>query len=118
VLLFRYSALTFNSHRIHYDRTWATQTEGYAGLVVHGPLVATLLLDLVARMRERDEVSRFAFRAVSPAFADEPLVLLGRPDDGGHILLSAQTLDGRVVMQADADAAPASGRVIRGDRQP
>ena len=49
MLLFRYSALTFNGHRIHYDRRYVTEVEGYPGLIVHGPLIATLLLDLLRR---------------------------------------------------------------------
>jgi 3-methylfumaryl-CoA hydratase len=68
VLLFRYSALTFNGHRIHYDRTHATQTEGYPGLVVHGPLIATLLAE-TARAAEPDAMfTHFKFRAVAPIF--------------------------------------------------
>jgi 3-methylfumaryl-CoA hydratase len=75
-LLFRYSALTFNSHRIHYDFPYATKAEGYRGLVVHGPLIATLLLDLVRRTLGSDTaLATFDFRAVSPAIADEPLHL-------------------------------------------
>src|SRR5262249_3409205 len=62
VLLFRYSALTFNGHRIHYDRTYVTEVEGYPGLVVHGPLIATLLLDLLRREMPRATVRRFFFK--------------------------------------------------------
>jgi 3-methylfumaryl-CoA hydratase len=69
VLLFRYSALTFNSHRIHYDKPYVTGEEGYPGLVVHGPLIATLLLDLLRREMPAATVKSFAFRAVSPLFA-------------------------------------------------
>src|SRR5215212_2112595 len=68
VLLFRYSALTFNGHRIHYDRKYVTEVEGYPGLVVHGPLIATLLMDLVRRQRPDAQVERFVFRAVRPTF--------------------------------------------------
>src|SRR4029077_18346936 len=68
VLLFRYSALTFNGHRIHYDRQYVTEMEGYPGLVVHGPLIATLLLDLVRRNLPHAAMARFAFRAVKPLF--------------------------------------------------
>ena len=67
VLLFRYSALTFNGHRIHYDRRYVTEVEGYPGLVVHGPLIATLLLDLLRRELPDASVARFSFRAVEPA---------------------------------------------------
>ena len=58
VLLFRYSALTFNSHRIHYDRRYVTDVEGYPGLVVHGPLIATLLADLLRRASSARDASR------------------------------------------------------------
>ncbi len=66
VLLFRYSALTFNGHRIHYDRSYVTEVEGYPGLIVHGPLIATLLLDLLRRDKPDARVSRFEFKAVRP----------------------------------------------------
>jgi 3-methylfumaryl-CoA hydratase len=66
-LLFRYSALTFNTHRIHYDRPYAVEQEGYRGLVVHGPLTATLLLDLAARELGDNALKSFAFRGTSPA---------------------------------------------------
>src|SRR5712671_1940891 len=68
VLLFRYSALTFNGHRIHYDRKYVTEVEGYPGLIVHGPLIATLLLDLLRRKLPGAKVQRFGFRAVAPLF--------------------------------------------------
>lgn len=83
VLLFRFSALTYNGHRIHYDRDYATQVEFYPALVVHGPLLATLLLDLAAReCRDREPV-HFAFRAQRPAFDTDPLRLCGRPEADG-----------------------------------
>jgi 3-methylfumaryl-CoA hydratase len=68
VLLFRYSALTFNGHRIHYDRPYATGVEGYPGLVVHGPLIATLLMDLLQRELPGADVASFRFKAVRPTF--------------------------------------------------
>jgi 3-methylfumaryl-CoA hydratase len=68
VLLFRYSALTFNGHRIHYDRRYVTQVEGYPGLIVHGPLIATLLVDLVRRHAPDAFVKGFQFKAVRPTF--------------------------------------------------
>ena len=67
-MLFRYSALTFNGHRIHYDRRYVTEVEGYPGLVVHGPLIATLLLDLLRREMPEADVSRFQFKAIRPLF--------------------------------------------------
>jgi acyl dehydratase len=67
VLLFRYSALTFNGHRIHYDRKYVTEVEGYPGLIVHGPLIATLLMDLLRRQMPQAGVAAFRFKAVRPA---------------------------------------------------
>ena len=101
-LLFRYSALTFNSHRIHYDMPYAMGVEGYRGLVVHGPLMATLLLDLVGRELGPNMLSRFAFRANSPAFAGETLHLVGRADTKA-ITMAALGMDGRTVMSAEAE---------------
>ncbi len=100
-LLFRFSALTFNSHRIHYDQPYAVAEEGYRGLVVHGPLTATLLLDLAARQLGPNRLTRFAFRGVSPAIAGEPLHLVGRAD-GKALTLAALGPDGRDVMTATA----------------
>ena len=77
-LLFRYSALTFNSHRIHYDRPYAMQEEGYPGLVVQGPLMATLLLNLAARELGANRLSRFSFRGQAPAFANAAIYLVGK----------------------------------------
>ena len=82
VLLFRYSALTFNGHRIHYDRRYATTVEGYPGLVVHGPLQATLLTDLVRRALPGATIARFAFRAVRPLFDTGALRVCGRERAG------------------------------------
>lgn len=92
-LLFRFSALTFNSHRIHYDLPYATAEEGYPGLVVHGPLMASLLLDLCDRELGRDALADFSFRAVAPAFADAPLALLGRRE-GDRIELRVRAAAG------------------------
>jgi len=102
-LLFRYSALTFNSHRIHYDLPYARNEEGYPGLVVHGPLMATLLLDLCDRELGSNRLSTFAFRGKAPAFVDEPLLLCGRPE-GQDIALAILGADGRTVMEASASA--------------
>jgi len=66
VLLFRFSALTFNEHRIHYDRKYCVEEEGYLGLVVHGPLQATLLLDFCSREKPDSTLSRFEFQGKSP----------------------------------------------------
>jgi 3-methylfumaryl-CoA hydratase len=80
VLLFRYSALTFNSHRIHYDHPYVTGIEGYSAVIVHGPLIATLLLDLVRREARDRVLSRFEFKALSPLYMDRPFTVSGRPD--------------------------------------
>ncbi len=103
VLLFRYSALTFNGHRIHYDRRYATETEGYPGLVVHGPLIATLLLDLVRRHMPEADVARFEFRSVSPLFDISPFKLCGKPEnDGKTISLWATDAGGGLAMIVSA----------------
>ncbi|HEY6344339.1 MAG TPA: MaoC family dehydratase N-terminal domain-containing protein [Bryobacteraceae bacterium] len=101
VLLFRYSALTFNSHRIHYDRRFATNVEGYPGLVVHGPLIATLLLDLLRCNLPEADVAKFSFRAVSPLFDTAPFRICGKPD-GDTIRLWAKTENGNLAMDATA----------------
>ena len=82
VLLFRYSALTFNAHRIHYDRRYATEVEGYPGLVVHGPLVATLLLDLVRTNLPGSMIRSFEFRAIQPLFDLSPFRVCGHHELG------------------------------------
>lgn len=106
VLLFRYSALTFNGHRIHYDRSYVTEIEGYPGLVVHGPLIATLLLDLLHRHLPQATVKAFDFRAVGPLFDTEPFTLCGRPAaNGGTVHLWAQNARGELTMHADATLA-------------
>jgi 3-methylfumaryl-CoA hydratase len=102
VLLFRYSALTFNGHRIHYDRRHATESEGYPGLVVHGPLIATLLLDLFRRHRTDADLARFEFRALRPSFDGRVLGLCGRPGAEGIVDLWARDDEGWLTMQARA----------------
>ena len=106
VLLFRYSALTFNGHRIHYDRKYVTEVEGYPGLIVHGPLIATLLLDLLRRQLPQASVARFEFRAVRPTFDLHPFSVHGKPrDDGRTIDLWAQDHEGWLTMQGTATLA-------------
>jgi len=102
-LLFRYSALTFNSHRIHYDLPYATEEEGYRGLVVHGPLTATLLLDLAQRHFGDNTLKKFDFRGTSPAICGEELHLTLR-GTFANIELAAFASDGRQVMAATAAA--------------
>lgn len=100
VLLFRYSALTFNAHRIHYDRDYARDVEGYAGLVVHGPLIATLLIDH-ARLELPGLTPRhFSFRAEAPLIDGAPFDLcLTR--EGSGVRLWARDATGRTTMRAD-----------------
>ncbi|MBB5448238.1 MULTISPECIES: MaoC family dehydratase N-terminal domain-containing protein [unclassified Paraburkholderia] len=106
VMLFRYSALTFNGHRIHYDHPYVTQVEGYPGLVVHGPLIATLLVDLVRRELPQATLQSFAFRALRPTFADLPFVVCGKPAaDGKTIDLWAKDHEGYLTMRATAALA-------------
>lgn len=101
-LLFRYSALTFNAHRIHYDRRYATEVERYPGLVVHGPLQATLLLHLAARQHGRAP-DRFAFSSASPLYDDATMRLHAAATDGGRMGLWSARVDGPVAMRATAE---------------
>lgn len=80
VLLFRFSALTFNGHRIHYDHPYVTRIEGYPGLVVHGPLLGILLLDLIRRHVTDRPLASFRFRALRPVFDISPFRIQGRRD--------------------------------------
>src|SRR5438105_995471 len=89
VLLFRYSALTFNGHRIHYDRSYVTEVENYPGLIVHGPLIATLLVDLLRREQPGAVLKRFEFKAASPLFDIHPFTVCGKFDDPRHASLWA-----------------------------
>jgi 3-methylfumaryl-CoA hydratase len=103
VLLFRYSALTFNGHRIHYDRRYVTEVEGYPGLIVHGPLIATLLLDLLRRERPDADVASFRFKAVRPTFDLHPFSVNGQPEaDGKTVRLWAADHEGWLTMDATA----------------
>jgi 3-methylfumaryl-CoA hydratase len=101
-LLFRFSALTFNAHRIHYDRDYATAVEGYPGLVVHGPLTAMLLIELV-RFNTQRPVTAYSFRGQAPLFDLAPFRLVGTPDAQGTVRLEAQGPDGRTAMTASAE---------------
>lgn len=103
VLLFRYSALTFNGHRIHYDRRYVTEVEGYPGLIVHGPLIATLLLDLLRHQRPDAQVRSYRFRAVRPLFDIHPFHVCGAPQpDGRTVHLWARDHEGALAMDATA----------------
>jgi 3-methylfumaryl-CoA hydratase len=105
VLLFRYSALTFNGHRIHYDRSYATEVEGYPGLVVHGPLIATLLMQLARSERPGLVARRFEFKAVHPVFDIHRFHVCGRDEGAGRFALWARDHQGRLAMQATLDFA-------------
>lgn len=103
VLLFRYSALTFNGHRIHHDRRYVTEMEGYPGLIVHGPLIATLLLDLLRHQRPEAEVASYSFKAVRPTFDINPFSVCGTPSaDGKTVRLWAKDHEGWLTMDATA----------------
>ncbi len=109
VLLFRFSALTYNAHRIHYDEPYATGVEGHRGLVVHGPLLALLCLELPRRHRPGQPVTRFSFRASSTLFAGQPVTVTGGPvtvnpgEDGCAMRVTGP--DAAVALTADASLA-------------
>lgn len=100
MLLFRYSALTFNGHRIHYDCPYVTEAAGYPGLIVHGPLQATLLMGLATEARGSTP-RRFGFRGVAPLFAAGPFVGKAGPNGEG-LRLWIEDAGGRTTMTADA----------------
>jgi len=104
VLLFRYSALTFNGHRIHYDRSYCQDVEGYPGLIVHGPLIATLLLDLLCSSQPR-RVREFDFRALAPLFDTGVFSVNGELKERDSAALWAVNQQGNVCMKATARLA-------------
>ena len=101
-LLFRYSALTFNGHRIHYDQAYARNEEGYPDLVVHGPLTATLLQAFALEYSEGRKLAAFEFRGVSPLFVGRSFQLEGRRSEGDTLALWARGPDGELAMSATA----------------
>ncbi|MGH7347977.1 MAG: FAS1-like dehydratase domain-containing protein, partial [Candidatus Rokuibacteriota bacterium] len=104
VLLFRFSALTFNSHRIHYDRAWAMEVEGYPGLVVHGPLTTTLLIDFARDQNPGRRITAYTTQARAPLFDTAPFELRGRPTaHGRRCELWAVTPEGTVAMSAEVE---------------
>ncbi|WP_413332187.1 MaoC family dehydratase N-terminal domain-containing protein [Brevibacterium sp. GP-SGM9] len=105
VMLFRYSALTFNSHRIHYDYPYVTEVEGYPGLVTHGPLTATLLLDAFMKNHPEATVTSFDFRAKSPLFAGEQIHLVGRATGENTPELEAIAPGGKTAIAATVTTA-------------
>lgn len=103
VLLFRYSALTFNGHRIHYDRRYVTEVEGYPGLLVHGPLIATLLIDLLREKLPHARIAGFEFRAMRAMFDLNHFFGCGAPQsDGKTVRLWARDHEGWLAMDATA----------------
>lgn len=102
VLLFRYSALTFNGHRIHYDAPYAREVEHYSDLVVHGPLTATLLQALAVESRPGRRLTHFEFKGMQPLFVDQPIVLCADRADDGALQLKAVAPSGSTAMQAIA----------------
>lgn len=102
-LLFRYSSLIFNAHKIHLDRDYAMGREGYGGLVVHGQLVATKLADL-ARKHVAAPMANFEFRAIKPVVDDGPFTICARPE-GNDVLLWAENSAGLIAMEAKASFA-------------
>jgi len=102
VVLFRFSALTFNSHRIHYDRTWAMDVEGYPGLVVHGPLTTTLLVDFARDQNPGRRIAGYATQARAPLFDTAPFELRGRPTARGCECW-AVTPEGTVAMSCEVE---------------
>jgi 3-methylfumaryl-CoA hydratase len=102
-MLFRYSALTFNSHRIHYDYPYVTQVEGYDDLVVHGPLIATLLLEAAQQHNPGRTVQAYSFKAVRPLTCGKLLRVRGHaPQSDGSVTLWAEDAQGALLMQATA----------------
>ncbi len=105
VLLFRYSALMFNGHRIHYDRDYARNVEGYPDLVFHGPLTATLLVGLATRIAGTEPIRSFSFRAVSPLFVNSPFSINAARGNAGKLHLWAATPNGNLAVSAEAAIA-------------
>jgi 3-methylfumaryl-CoA hydratase len=101
VLLFRYSAMTFNGHRIHYDLPYVTGVEGYQGLLVHGPLQASLLLNLAATLGKRTP-RRFRYRGLSPLTAGGTFTVAGASEPDGSVTAWTQSADGRICMEGHA----------------
>ena len=103
VLLFRYSALTHNGHRIHYDHPYVTKVEGYPSIIVHGPLTSTLLLELLRKSAPQRRLAKYAFRALAPLFDTAAFTVNGRPEaDGTTVKLWATGPSGELAMEGTA----------------
>ncbi|NQV55162.1 MAG: MaoC family dehydratase N-terminal domain-containing protein [Rhodospirillales bacterium] len=106
VMLFRFSACTFNPHRIHYDHPYVTGVENYPGLIVHGPFTAVWLLELARDFAPDKTLATFNMQARAPIYADQPFTLMGEPSaDGASCQLWAVNKDGMIAMKASADFA-------------
>ena len=103
VSLFRYSALTFNGHRIHYDRDYVTSQEGYPGLIVHGPLLATLLVELFREHQPDTRLQKFEFRALHPVFDGQPFTARGLNIGSERTELWIANTENTLCMQATAE---------------
>lgn len=103
-LLFRFSALTFNAHRIHYDRPYSREVEGYPGLVVHGPLIATLMMDLFLRHNRGARVTAFSFKARQPIFDTDSFLVCGKGWDAAADLWALNNR-GEIAMTAEVQTA-------------
>ena len=101
VLLFRYSALTFNGHRIHYDRDYVTKVEGYPGLIVHGPLQAALQVEFAARLHQGQAPKKFVYRGVQPLF-DGANFTVNADEDGAALSTWTANADGTPTMKGTA----------------
>ena len=101
VLLMRYSAVTFNGHRIHYDRPYTLEEEGYPGLLVQGPLIATYMSELV-RLNAGRKMKSFSFRALAPIFDTGPFRVSASLQDDNILALQAIRCDGQIAQQATA----------------
>lgn len=101
VLLFRFSALTFNAHRIHYDRPYATDVAGYPGLIVQAPLIAVLLAELIRSTMQR-QLMTLEFRALAPLYDTGPVQLVAIPDGTSRLRLEARRHDLTLAMQGTA----------------
>jgi 3-methylfumaryl-CoA hydratase len=104
VLLFRYSALTFNGHRIHYDPDYARGAEGYPGLVVHGPLLGLMMCQMALDENGTRPAVDYRFRLARPIFAQREFVIAGSPSAGGR--------EARLWVQDQGGALAAEGRLV------
>ena len=101
VLLFRYSALTFNGHRIHYDRDYVTRVEGYPGLIFHGPLQAAFIVELAAKLRGGKPPKKLSYRGVQPLFEGSEFSVNGN-DNGASMELWVANAEGQPTMKGTA----------------